>query len=155
MNISRFGFNFIVAVYLAPLIVLDLWGNTFTTGDLSDYYFYKVFVDGTFMALALIFMFSGETASVSRAAERVASPDEVVSFEKIGAVEYIYCFGIAAYALANFLFLHQVNKASEGIVSFSTLIWSILSIIVGVIGLIHFWRLKSGQIVALKKKILS
>ena len=155
MHLTRFGFNVIVAIYLAPLVLIDFIGNTFSTGDSSDYYYYKAIFDGILLVYAFWQLFRGETAHVENAQTRKSTAsDEVIGFENIGAIEYIYCALLSLYAAANWFFLHLINKQATGIASMGSLIWSLLSVAVCVLAAMQFWHLKSGTIVALKKKVI-
>lgn len=111
--------------------------------------------DGFLFAYACWQMFNGQTAHINTASARKKdSTDEVIGFDNIGAVEYIYCALLSAYGAANWYFLHQINANSTGAVSVLTLVWSILSIAVTVLAAVQFYHLKSGAIVELKKRVV-
>jgi hypothetical protein len=155
MNLTRFGFNVLVTIYLAPLLLIDLIGNMLFTDTQSDYFYYKAILDGCLMAYALYQLNKPPTASVAKAKMAVADDtNNIASFEDLGAIEYIYCLLLSAYAAVNWWFLHDLNKHSTGLVSLGTLIWSVLSIAITVLAAVQFYRLKSGAIVELKKKVL-
>ena len=157
MHLTRLGFNLLVAAYLAPLVLIDFIGNTTSTEAMSDFYYAKAILDGVLMAYAIYQAFFTEhsTASVGLAQARKSdSRDDVVDFAQIGAVEYVYCLVLSAYAAVNWYFLHDINKHSTGFVSVATLIWSFLSFVVCALAFIQFYNLKSGKIVELRKRIL-
>ena len=155
MHLTRFGFNALVAIYLAPLIIIDLIGNMMYMDAASDYFYYKAMLDGALIAYSIYQMTRPATTSISNARQKAINPnDEVVSFENLGAVEYVYCILLCAYSLANWYFLHDLNNHSIGLVSTGTLIWSVLSLAVAVLAAIQFYHLKSGTIVELKKRIV-
>ena len=155
MHLTRFGFNVLVAIYLLPLILVDFIGNMMSTGATSDYYYYKCIFDGLLFAYACWQMFSGETAHVNTAKTRkLDTADEVIGFENIGAMEYIYCALLSIYGAVNWFFLHQINANATGAVSILTLVWSILSIAVTILAAVQFYHLKSGAIVELKKRVV-
>lgn len=156
MHLTRFGFNSIVAVYLLPLVLIDIVGNTISEGLASDAYYYKAFMDGVLLFFAVYQMMRGaETATRSDAHDRqIDHSDDVVSFENISALEWGYCLVLSCYAAVNWWFLHDLNKHSQGITSVGTLVWSLLSIAVAIMAGIQFYRLKSGAIVELKKKVI-
>ena len=52
MKLTRTGFNILVMVWLAPLVLLDLIGNSISTGSESDYFYYKMIADGILFAFA-------------------------------------------------------------------------------------------------------
>lgn len=156
MHLTRFGFNILVIVYLAPLVFMDIAGNTMSTGLESDFYYYKSMFDGALIVYALYeAFFKGATATVSAARARVADRhDDVADFSNIHALEYIYCLVLSAYAAVNWYLLHQINKTSTGLTSTSTLVWSFLSLGICILAGLQFYNLKSGKIVELRKKIL-
>lgn len=158
MHLTRFGFNMIVAVYLAPLVFIDFIGNAMVEGAMSDYYYYKFMLDAALLVVALAQLFRGETAHVDHARDRtrgdVGSLDEeVVGFSNVSSLEYLYCGALSAYAAVNWYFLHAINKASTGVLSMTSLAWSMLSIAICVLAAIQFYHLKSGTIVELRKRI--
>jgi hypothetical protein len=157
MHLTRLGFNVVVMIYLAPLIFLDVIGNTMATGSSSDYYFWLLIVDGGLFAFALWQSFAAQpTANIHTARAAVADPnDEVMSFENLSSVEYIYCGILVLYGVANFFILHALNKQVTGIESLATLIWSLASIIIAVVAAIQFYHLQKGNIVALKKQVVN
>lgn len=156
MHLTRFGFNMLVSVYLAPLVLIDIIGNTLSEGSASDYYYFKAFLDGLLLAFAVYQLSRGsETATIASARARANDHrDEVVSFENISAIEWIYCLILSGYSAVNWFFLHDMNKHSQGLVSMGTLIWSFVSIVVAILAGIQFYRLKSGALVELQKKIV-
>jgi hypothetical protein len=155
MHLTRFGFNALVAVYLAPLLLIDLIGNMLFTDAQSDYFYYKAILDGCLLAYAFYQLSKPPTATIKAAQAKVNDRnDDIASFEDLSSIEYIYCLLLSAYAAVNWWFLHDLNKHSTGLVSMGTLIWSILSIAVTVLAAIQFYRLKSGTLVELKKKVI-
>lgn len=156
MHLTRMGFNLLVVVYLAPMALIDFIGNSTVEGAMSDYYYYKFILDSLLVAYAIYqAFFSGTTSHIDTAKARVSDhADEVVSFEKIGSIEYIYCALLSIYAAANWYFMHDINKNSTGLLSMATLIWSFLSIAIVIISVIQFYHLKSGKIVELKKRVM-
>jgi hypothetical protein len=157
MKLSQFGFAMLVMIYLAPLLAIDIETNTVSTGMESDVAFYKTLFDGLLLAFAVYQgFFGGATASLADAQRRKADHRDtaVADFSNIGAIEYIYCLVLSAYACANFFMLHSVNKSSTGLMSMGTLIWSFLSLAVCALAAIQFYHLKSGQIVQLKNRMI-
>ena len=155
MHLTRFGFNTIVAIWLLPLLFVDIIGNTVSTGIQSDYYYYKAIFDGILMCYAVWQLFREPTAHIETAKNRKAdSTDDVVAFESLSSIEYIYCAMLSGYGALNWYFLHEVNKQATGIMSMTTLIWSIVSVAVCVLSAVQFYHLKSGAIVELKRKVI-
>jgi hypothetical protein len=154
---TRFGFNLLVMIYLAPLVLMDIVGNTISTGTASDFFYYKSMFDGLLIAYAAYELWSDNgTASHSVAKRRAEDhDDQVVSFEKIASIEYIYCIFLAVYALGNWYTLHEINANSTGVESIGSLVWSFVSIAVAILSGIQFYRLKSGALVELKHKIMN
>lgn len=155
MHLTRTGFNLVVAVWLLPLVIVDFIGNTMSTGMQSDIYYYKCIFDGLLMAYAVWQMFRPATSHVNDAKARVANrADDVVEFENLGAIEYVYCAALSLYAAGNWWFLHGVNANATGLLSIVTLVWSILSVVVCILSAVQFYHLKSGTIVELKKRVI-
>lgn len=155
MHLTKFGFNVLVVIYLAPLMLINFIGNTVSTGWDSDYYYYKSIFDGCLIAYALWQLTHEQTASVNNARARQSDhSDDVIGFEKLGAVEYLYCALLSVYAAVNWWILHAINQASTGLVSMLTMIWSLMSIAVCILAAVQFYHIKSGAIVALKKKVV-
>jgi hypothetical protein len=156
MHLTRMGFNALVIVWLAPLVMLDFVGNTISTGFWSDVFFYKMLADGLLVGYAFWECSHGQTTSLANAKARVADRhDDVVSFENIGAIEYVYCVVLCVYAIANFVVLHGMNKESTGLESIATLAWSFVSLAVAILAAVQFWHLKSGKIVELTHKVVN
>ena len=155
MKLTRTGYNFFVLVWLAPLILFDYVGNTIYTGVESDFYYYKFMADCAIAFYACWQIFGrAQTASAATAKARVHDNDDaVIGFEKLGAMEYLYCLVLMAYSAGNWYELHLINKASTGIVSTGTLLWSFASLIVAFLSAVQFYHLKSGAIVQLKHRI--
>lgn len=155
MHLTRFGFNSLVLVYLVPLLLIDFVGNTVFTGSESEYFYYKSLLDGCLVAYAIYQLTRPATATRSTAQQRIDDHnDDVVTFDNLGKLEYIYCIFLSAYSAVNWFFLHELNKLSTGITSTATLVWSILSIAVALLAAVQFYHLKSGSIVELKKRII-
>lgn len=155
MKLTRFGFNALVAVYLAPLVLIDVIGNMMFTGNQSEYFFYMAILNSCLVAYAIYQLSRPPTATITAAQQRVRNTnDDVVTFENLGAIEYIYCLILSAYSAANYFWLHSVNKEAVGLMAFATLVWSVMSIGIAVLSLIQFWHLKSGAIVELQKKVI-
>ena len=156
MHLTRLGFNLFVVAYLAPLVFMDIAGNTLSTGAASDFFYYKSMFDGVLIAYALYEAFAkGATASVSAAKARVAdAQDDVVNFGQIHSIEWSYCLLLSVYAAVNWYFLHGINKESTGFISIATLVWSFVSLAVCILAAMQFYNLKSGKIVELRKQIL-
>jgi hypothetical protein len=154
MHINRFGFNLVAAIYLAPLIIIDIVCNGIYEGAQSDFYFFKAGLDGILIAIAVYYLFQAPTASVANARAKVNDRnDEIVSTAAIGAIEWIYCLILCLYSIANFIWLHAINRSVTGFLAPCTLIWSFLSIAVAALAALHFYHLKSGAIVELQKRI--
>jgi hypothetical protein len=155
MHLTRAGFNLVAAIWLAPLVIVDFVGNTVSTGIWSDVYYYKCIFDALILAYAVYQMTRPSTANIKTARAQVADHnDDVVAFENLSAIEYIYCGTLAVYAAGNWWFLHGVNANSTGMLSVITLVWSIFSVVVAILAGIQFWHLKSGAIVELKKRVI-
>lgn len=156
MHLTRLGFNLLVICYLAPLVIMDLVGNTVSTGFESDMYYWKALFDGALICFATYEAFAREpTASVSKAQAKINDrASDIVDFATVHSYEYVYCLCLAIYAAANWFLLHQINRSSTGFTSLSTMLWSFLSLAVAALAAYQFWNLKSGKIVELRSKIM-
>lgn len=156
MHLTKFGFNSLVIVWLIPALLMDVLGNTTATGAESDLFYWKSIFDALLCAYAVWQIFGGEELhTVSDARRRVNDHrDEVVSFENLGALEYIYCGVLVLVALVSWWFHHQVNLNSTGLISIASLVWSWLDIAVAIVSGIQFWKIKSGAVVSLTKRLV-
>lgn len=157
MKLTRMGFNVIVLIWLVPIIIYDVIGNTVSGGVMSDMFYYKTMFDGLLAAYALYLTSQGgHTMSRAQAAARVAdAADAVVDFQNIGGLEFIYAFMLVIYAVFNWWTLHGINKSSQGVESIVSLIWSFLSLGVAILAAIQFYHLKKGEIVQVSKKLVA
>ena len=155
MHLTRFGFNIVVLIYLIPLLAITFIGNTFSEGVMSDVYYYATMGVGGLILFAGYECFHGDTAAASTAKSRVSDhADEVIGFENVAAYEYIYCALLTIIAGGCWWWLHDINRNSTGVLSMASLVWSFMSLVVAVLSAIQFWRLKSGAIVELKKRVI-
>ena len=155
MSLTRTGFNTLVLVWLIPALLMDIVGNTTATGSMSDFYYFKAMADALLSAYAFWQLFRGETMTRTEAARKANdSSDSVITFDNLGAVEYIYCAVLVILALGSFWFHHDINKNSTGALSIASLIWSWLDLAVAALAGIQFWRLKSGAIVSVSRKLV-
>jgi predicted Ser/Thr protein kinase len=152
--LTRFGFNLLVSVYLAPLLEVDIWHNTFATGAASDIYYFAAIATGILLAFSLYSMFNDRgTASRARAEQRRADgADPVVGFRDLGSVEYFYCAVLAVFAGAHWYVLHAINRSATGWLSVATLVWSFMSLAVAFLSLLQLWQIRSGRLVELSHR---
>lgn len=157
MHLTRFGFNAIVLVWLVPAIIMGFIGNATTEGTTSDIYYWFTLFSVALAIYAGIQCFREDNTMSAHEASRRRDDhrDDVVSFENIDALEYIYCGVLVVLALGSWWFHHSVNKNSTGLLSVATMIWSWLDLIVAVVAGLQFYRLKSGAIVSVTKKLVS
>ena len=136
---TRFGFNVMVVVYLIPLLLIDIAGNTISTGSTSEMYLWKTIFDAALVCYAIYELFTDSgTTSASAASRRVDNhTDTVIGFEKIAGIEYVYCLFLAVYAAINAYLLHGINHDSAGITSIASLIWFVLSLGVTVLAAVR------------------
>lgn len=155
MILTRFGFNVVVLVWLVPMLAIDVYGNTTTTGISSELYYYAAIFHG------LLALFAGyqltrksELMTEAKAKSKVADPeDAVVSFKHLGAGEFVYCGVLAVSALVAWWCHHALNKDSTGAMSVVSLLWSWLDILIAGLAGFQFHKLKSGAIVQVAHKI--
>jgi hypothetical protein len=158
MHLTRTGFNAIVLVWLVPAIIMGFVGNATATGIASDIYYWMTLLS---VALALYAGFQcyrpDNTMNASEAQRRQDDhhDDSVVSFTNIDAIEYVYCGVLVVLALGSWWFHHSVNKDATGLLAMASMIWSWLDLIVAGVAGLQFWRLKSGAIVAVSRRLVS
>jgi hypothetical protein len=157
MKLSRFGFSLFVLIWLVPLTLLDIIDNVNVTGVAAEVLYYKIMGDVIILAFTVFQMFRGETMSVEKATRQQqaqSSADTIVSLENIGSLEYIYCAILFVLALGSWWVHHSVNINQTGFMSLLGLVWSFADIAIAVLAGWQFYLLKSGALVALKKKVL-
>lgn len=155
MKITRFGFSLLVLIWLVPVALIDIYGNTVNTGQTAQLYYFATLFDGLLGAYAAFQLFRPETADRGWAQNRVNDPsDTVVEFVNPSAIEWIYCAILAVYALVNFYADYRMNTEATGLASIASMLWSYVSIAVAIVSGIQFYHLKSGSIVELKHKAL-
>jgi hypothetical protein len=163
MKLTRFGFNFMVLCWAAPLCIIAIGGNTMATGSDSRRFLFEAVVYAVIAVYAFIQLVSGgKTMSRAAATAAKADPnDAVVSFENINALEYIYCAVIviiAAFTCWQMFAINDTNSATisagSGALSIIALFWMILSGAVCLFSALQFWHLKSGAIVEVSHRVV-
>src|ERR1700734_2654111 len=157
MHLTRFGFTAIVLVGLIPSLVFFIAGNAIATGTASDMFYWMTAITVALIAFAVFQIMRPDNTMSRKEATRRShdSHDDVVSFENIATFEYIYCGALVVLAIGSWWFHHGINKDSTGFLAIGTLIWSFVDLIVACIAGFQFYRLKSGAIVEVAKKIVS
>jgi TIR domain len=143
--LTRFGFNLLVAVYLAPLIVLQILANSEATGGESDMHYYAALAT----ALLLGYAVWGLLTDKDRQVDRI---DGEASAANLGSADHVYCVILALFAVVNWYVLYKANRNMTGLPSIATLVWSFMSLIVLIVALLQFWNMKSGRLVKLIRK---
>lgn len=145
---NRFGYNVLVLIWLVPLALADLAGNTVNTGNLAEYYFWMFTADCFIGAYAIyMLIFADPTHHVNHVVQRVNDPnDTVVSFETLGGMEYVYTGFLTVYAVVCFYFMHKLNRETTGFESIGALIWSFLSLGVAVLSANQFIHTARGKL---------
>jgi len=150
---TRFGFNLLVAVYLAPLMVLQILANSERTGVASDMHYYAALATALLLGHAVWGLLIDRGTMSRRVAARQA--DQVAgeaSATNLGAPDQVYCVILALFAAVNWYVLHQVNRATTGLPSVASFVWSLMSLIVLILAIVQFWNMKSGRLVMLTRK---
>jgi TIR domain len=143
--LTRFGFNLFVAIYLAPMIVLQILANSETTGAQSDMHYYAA------LATALLFGYAvwGLFTEKDRPVDQI---DGEASAAHLGAADHVYCGILALFAVVKWYVLYKANSDMTGWPSIATLVWSFMSLIVLILAVVRFWNMKSGPLVKLTRK---
>lgn len=157
MYLTRTGFNTAAIIWLIPCFFVAVYGNTVSTGFTSDIYYLMTGVTAALILYALGQLFrKGETVSLQEARRRQQDAnDSVVSFENLGSIEYIYCAVLFVLAVGSWWFHHDINKSATGFLSIATLIWSWVDLLIAIIAGFQFYKLKSGAIVEVSKKLVA
>ena len=155
MKLTRFGFNTLVLVWLLPALLMDIVGNSTSTGAMSNFYYFKAMFDALLSAYAVWQLFRPETMTRAEAARKQNDrTDTVVSFDDLGALEYVYCAVLVVLALGSWWFHHDINTNTTGFISIVSLVWSWLDIAVVIMAGVQFWHLKSGAIVSVSRRFV-
>jgi hypothetical protein len=152
--LTRCGFNLIVAIYLAPLLVIQILENVETSGAASDLHYFAALATALLLGYTVWSMVA-DKGTVSR---RVAALDEAegeASAAKLGTADHAYCIILGLYALVNWYVLYRINHVTTGLISFATIVWSFMSMIVLILAAVQFWNIKSGRLVTLSRKAAS
>ena len=145
--LTRFGFNLLVAVYLAPLIVLQILANSEATGGKSDMHYYAALTTALLLGYAVWGLLTDKDTM-----SQVDQIDGEASGANLGSVDHVYCVILALFAVVNWYVLYQANRDMTGLPSIATLVWSFMSLIVLILALVQFWNMKSGRLVKLTRK---
>lgn len=159
MRLTNFGYNALVSIWLIPKLVGALWGNSHSTGNMSDFYAGAAALCGALLAYAVwsAYQSYGQTATRHEAQQRVTDHNDVavLSFENLGAWKWIYCLLIGVIAIASAISDYLTNRSTEGLLATFFLIYAFIDILIAVVSLRQFWAIKRGQIVELSNKASS
>ena len=126
---NKTTYSIISLVYLIPLLLINVYQNTISTGTWSDFYFW---LTGLSAFLALW-----------------AANDLFKWLPEAKTFEWIYAGLFTAYAGGNFFFLKFINNTStDFIISPFALLWSFLSIGIVVVSGLRFWNLRQNVVSA-------
>jgi isoprenylcysteine carboxyl methyltransferase (ICMT) family protein YpbQ len=78
--------------------------------------------------------------------------DGEASAANLGSADHVYCVILALFAVVNWFVLNQANRDMTGLPSIATLVWSFMSLIVLILSLAQFWKMKSDRLVKLTRK---
>jgi hypothetical protein len=144
--LARFGFNLLVAIYLAPLIVLQILANSEATGRQSDMHYYAALATALLLGYAVWGLLTDKRTMSHRQVDGEAGA------ANLGSADHVYCVFLALFAAVNWYVLYQANRDMTGLPSIGTLVWSFMSLIVLILALVQFWNMKSGRLVKLTRK---
>jgi hypothetical protein len=147
--LTRFGFNLLVAVYLTPLIMLQILANSDATGGQSDMHYYAALTTALLLGYAVWGLLTDKDTMSHRQVDQI---DGEASEPNLGYVDDVYCVILALFAAVNWYVLYQANRDMTGLPSIATLVWSFMSLIVLILALVQFWNMKSGRLVKLTRK---
>jgi hypothetical protein len=147
--LTRFGFNLLVAVYLAPLIVLQIFANSEATGGTSDMHYYAALATALLLGYAVWGLLADKGTMSRRHVDQI---DGEASAANLGSADHVYCVILALFAVVKWYVLFQANRDMTGLPSIATLVWSFMSLIVLILALVQFWNMKSGRLVKLTRK---
>ena len=147
--LARFGFNLLVAVYLAPLIVLQILANSEATGRQSDMHYYAALATALLLGYAVWGLLTDKGTMSHRQVDQI---DGEASAANLGSADHVYCVILALFAAVNWYVLYQANRDMTGLPSIATLVWSFMSLTVLILALVRFWNMKSGRLVKLTRK---
>jgi len=147
--LTRFGFNLLAAVYLAPLIVLQILANSQATGGESDRHYYAALATALLLGYAVWGLLTDKGTMSHRQVDQI---DGEASAANLGSADHVYCVILALFAAVNWYVLCQANRDTTGWPSIATLVWSFMSLIVPILALVQFWNMKPGRLVKLTRK---
>jgi TIR domain len=142
-----FGFNLLVAVYLAPLIVLQILANSEATGRQSDMHYYAALATALLLGYAVWGLLTEKGTMSHRQVDQIDGEASAANL-----ADHVYCVILALFAVVNWYVLYQANRDMTGLRSIATLVWSFMSLIVLILALVQFWNMKSGRLVKLTRK---
>jgi hypothetical protein len=141
---TRFGFNLLVAVYLAPLIVLQILANSEATGGESDMHYYAALATALLLGYAVWGLLTDKGTMSHRQVDQIGGE---VSAANLRSADHVYCVILALFGVVNWYVLYQANRDMTGLPSIATLVWSFMSLIVLILALLQFWNMRSGRLV--------
>ena len=157
MHLTRTGWHAVASLYLIPLVFIGIIGNSTATGAESEIYYWSTLFCGLLAAYAVIAMFAGaETMSADSArSAKNSSKDDVVAFDNLHSIEFIYDAVLCLVAVGMFFYMHSINKNTTGLMSLVSMLWSYFSLGIAVLSAWQFWGMKSGQIVQVTRKLVN
>jgi hypothetical protein len=147
--LTRFGFNLLVAIYLAPILMLQILANSEATGGESDMHYYAALATALLLGYAVWGLLTDKGTTSHRQLDQIAGDASVANF---GSADHVYCVILALFAVVKWYVLYHANRDITGLPSIATLVWSFMSLIVLILALVQFWSMKSGRLVKLTRK---
>ena len=155
---TRFGFHASILIWLGLLVFfVDIAGNTANTGVLSDVFMGKTIFDVLLAFWTFMYLkedIQGTTVHRHQAESSWASAkgrEQLISFEKLGGLDYVYYGVIAAYTIGNLVLHWSANKHSTGLESIWYLIWVLMDVVLCVVAIVQISAIANGKLVQIRK----
>lgn len=155
MRLSQFGFNVIVAAWLLPFTLSAWYGNAHSTGVMSDLYALAALICTALLGYAVWSAYAaGKTTTPSPSVQPEQGDDVAisVSFEKLGAIKWVYCLIVSGMAVFAAIMHYLMNRDAQGFLATLFLVYALVDIGIAFVSFNQFWAIKSGKIMELSNK---
>jgi hypothetical protein len=102
--LTRFGFNLLVAIYLAPMIVLQILANSEATGRESDMHYYAALATALLLGYAVWGLLTDKGSISHRPVDQI---DGEASAANRGSADHVYCVILALFAMVKWYVLSR------------------------------------------------
>jgi hypothetical protein len=153
MKVTRLGFAIASIVWLILLLLfIDIVGNSRTLGIISDIFFLKILIDVVLIAWTGLMIYTGKNLISAPTLNIETKSTDIISFEKLSTIEYVYYGVLAIYALFNLISHYVVNRNSVGASAVFSIFWSVFDLVIAIIAGWQFYLMQKGNIVKLVAK---